>query len=108
VVISIFQSNEFYQQHVRWNTHRFGSFETAAGTPGAAGIEGDCSMENQTHQHTQQQLSKAVNTNEESDVDEAENFHPSSAPTHSKRKAGQSEHFHEHDTRTQSRKLRKQ
>lgn len=108
VVIYIFQSNEFYQQHVRWNIHRFGPFETAANTPGAAGIEGDSCMENRIDQRTQPHLSKLANTNEETDIDEAEDSHPSSAPTRSKRKADPFEHFHAHDTRTQSRKLRKQ
>lgn len=106
VVVCIFQSNEFYQQHVRWNTHRFGPSETAASIPGAESVENGHCMENETNSRRRHDLSKQVDANEENDS-EAEHFYTSSALTRSKRTASQSEHFHEHDTRTQSRKLRK-
>jgi hypothetical protein len=106
-VISIFHSNEFYQQHVRWNTDRFGSSDTTATTPDPANAEDSNSPGQQANHHTQQCLPKQSNANEEED-DEAEDFCASSAPTRLKRKTAQSDYFHEHDTRTQSRKLKKQ
>lgn len=106
VVIDIFRSNEFYQQHVRWNAQRFGPFETATSAPSAVGTEVNNYMKNQADSHAYQRSSKQSNLNVESD-DEAEDLYTSSAPTRTKRKANQSEHVHGHDTRTQAIKLRR-
>jgi hypothetical protein len=114
-LLQIIQSNFFYKQHVRWNIQRFRSCDMVINEVDAENeVEAPLTqfphsknLETRTSNDNQQEISQQQPVANNSAENEEETAHTWSTSVRSKRKNELNDDLHEHQTRSQSRRMKK-